>query len=280
MPVPIQFDRSSPHVAKITFSNSPVGLVTGALVERLAWIIDGLAADEDLRVLVFESNVPDFFLNHFDLGALDSFPKKDESSGISPWTRITMMLTNASYITVGVIRGRTRGGGNELALALDRRYASIEKAIFGQPEVGTSVVPGGGGTERLPLALGRDRALEVILTSADYDAATAERWDWVTRALPDAELDDFVDKLTERISAFDPGAVATAKRMVNRATLPPDEDLIAAYDEFLHSTTLPAYVARASTPLPSGQKVVELEYRLGDALGAAAVARARNAVGS
>jgi enoyl-CoA hydratase/carnithine racemase len=92
------------------------------------------------------------------------------------WTNLVLKLSKAPYITIAPIRGRTRGGGNELALAFDLRYAGREKAIFGQPEVGGGLLPGGGGTERLPRTIGRDRALEVILTSADYDASTAERW--------------------------------------------------------------------------------------------------------
>ena len=111
--------------------------------------------------------------------------------------------------------GPPRGGGN-LALAFDLRYASREKAIFEQPEVG-GLLPGGGGTERLPRTIGRDRALEVILTSADYDASTAEGWGWVTRALPDAELDAFVDAIVARLASFDCTSLASAKAMVNRA---------------------------------------------------------------
>ena len=114
------------------------------------------------------------------------------------------------------IRGRTRGGGNELSLALDLRYASREHAIFGQPEVGVGLLPGGGGTERLPRTIGRDRALEAILTSDDYDADTAERWGWVTRALPDSELDAFVDAIVARLASFDRASLASAKAMINR----------------------------------------------------------------
>ena len=147
---------------------------------------------------------------------------------------------------IATIRGRTRGGGNELALAFDLRYASREKAIFGQPEVGGGLLPGGGGTERLPRAIGRDRALEAILTSADYDASTAERWGWVTRALPDAELDAFVDAIVARLASFDRTSLASAKAMVNRASLPPDADLVAAYGEFAHSLTLPGFLSRAA----------------------------------
>jgi enoyl-CoA hydratase/carnithine racemase len=162
------------------------------------------------------------------------------------WTNLVLKLSKAPYITIAPIRGRTRGGGNELALAFDLRYASREKAIFGQPEVGGGLLPGGGGTERLPRTIGRDRALEVILTSADYDASTAERWGWVTRALPDAELDAFVDAIVARLASFDRTSLASAKAMVNQAVLPPDADLIAAYSEFAHSLTLPGFLARAA----------------------------------
>ena len=118
--------------------------------------------------------------------------------------------------------------------------------MFGQPEVGGGLLPGGGGTERLPRCIGRDRALEVILTSDDYDAATAERWGWITRALPDAELDDFVDAIAARLASFDRTSLASAKTMVNRASLPPDADLVTAYGEFAHSITLPGFLSRAA----------------------------------
>ncbi|MFI9489650.1 enoyl-CoA hydratase/isomerase family protein [Promicromonospora sp. NPDC052451] len=271
---PIRFSRTSPRVATITFTNPPVNLVVGATAQRLSEIVDELGGDEQLQVLVFESEVPDFFLNHFDLAHLADFPQPKAPGGPHPWTDISLKLTKAPYITVGKIRGRTRGGGNELALALDLRYASLERAFFGQPEVGTAVVPGGGGTERLPRLVGRDRALEAVLTSLDYDAATAERWGWVTRALPDAELDDFVDGIVARLAAFDRTALATAKRLVNRATLPPDEDLVTAYQEFITTTTLPGYLDRASAPTPTGEQVLQIEYTLGEFLGVAALRRA------
>ena len=110
--------------------------------------------------------------------------------------------------------------GAELALACDLRYASREKAMFGHPEVGGGLVPGGGGAERLPRFIGRDRALEAILSSSDYDADLAERWGWVTRALPDAELDDFVDTMAARLASFDKTSLVSVKAMVKGATLP------------------------------------------------------------
>lgn len=132
------------------------------------------------------------------------------------WTSLVLKFCKASTTSIATIRGRPRGGGN-LTLAFDLRYASREKAIFGQPEVGGGLLPGGGGTELLPRTIGRDRALEVILTSADYDASTAEGWGWVTRALPDAELDAFVDAIVARLASFDCTSLASAKAMVGRS---------------------------------------------------------------
>jgi enoyl-CoA hydratase/carnithine racemase len=186
------------------------------------------------------------------------------------WTDTVLKLTKAPYITIAAIRGRTRGGGNELSLAFDLRYASREKAIFGQPEVGGGLVPGGGGTERLPRTVGRDRALEAILTSADYDADTAERWGWITRALPDDELDAFVDAIATRLASFDRTALASAKAMVNRAVLPPDADLVTAYGEYERSLTLPGFLARAAgTEALVAEAGLDVEYRLGEYIGIA-----------
>ncbi|WP_329445116.1 enoyl-CoA hydratase/isomerase family protein [Streptomyces canus] len=265
----IHYERTSPQVAKITFANPPVNLVVGETVLRLTEIVEALATDPDIQVVVFDSATPDFFYNHFDLAAAD-FPAPEDENEVPVWTSLVLALSKAPYITIAAIRGRTRGGGNELALALDLRYASREKAIFGQPEVGSGLLPGGGGTERLPRAIGRDRALEAILTSDDYDADTAERWGWITRALPDSELDAFVDTIVSRLASFDRTSLASAKAQINRASLPPDADLVAAYGEFAHSLTLPGFLVRAA----GAQAVVEqagidFEYRLGQYIGTA-----------
>ena len=269
-PSTIHFEKTSPQVARITFANPPVNLIVAETVGRLVEIVDELESDEDIQVLVFDSGTPDFFFNPFDLAAAAEFPAPKDADALPVWTDLVVKLTRAPYITIGSIRGRTRGGGNELALAFDLRYASRENAIFGQPEVGSGLLPGSGGTERLPRALGRDRALEAILTSDDYDADTAERWGWVTRALPDAELDEFVESIVARLASFDRTSLASAKAMVNRASLPPVADLAAAYGEFAHSLTLPGFLARAAgAAVLAGEAGVEIEYRLGEYLGVA-----------
>jgi enoyl-CoA hydratase/carnithine racemase len=266
-PSTITFTRTSPQVARISFANPPANLIVGETVLRLIEIVDQLETDPDIQVVVFESSTPDFFFNHLDPAAAAEFPVPTDGS-LPAWTAMVIKLSKAPYITVASIRGRTRGGGNELALALDLRYASLEKSLFGQPEVGNGLLPGGGGTERLPRSIGRDRALEAILTSDDYPADIAERWGWVTRALPDAELDGFVDRIVERLASFDRVSLASAKTMINRATLPPDADLAKAFGEFAHSLTLPGFTSRIAGSAALAQKVgLDLQYRLGEYIG-------------
>jgi enoyl-CoA hydratase/carnithine racemase len=231
-PSTIRLERTTPRTARITFSNPPVNLVIPESIVTLHKIVSELENDPDIQVVVFASELPDFFINHFDAAAAADLPVPEHEDDNPLWTDMVLRLSKAPFVSIAAIRGRTRGAGNELALACDLRYASREKAFFGQPEVGLGLVPGGGGAERLPRSIGRDRALEAILTSADYDADLAERWGWVTRTLPDAELDAFVDATVARLASFDRHALATAKSQVNRATLPPDAHLVAAFGEF------------------------------------------------
>ena len=265
-PSTVILERNSPRLATITFSNPPANLTVVETVVRLGGLLSEFEQDADLQVVVFKSAVPDFFLNHFDLTAVGDLPAPKEG-GLPIWTDLMVRLTTASFISIASIRGRTRGAGNELALACDLRYASLEKAMFGQPEVGAGLLPGGGGTERLPRAIGRDRALEAILTSSDYDAGLAERWGWVTRALPDAELDSFVDAMAARLASFDRTSLATAKTMINRATLPPEADLVAAFQDFAKSLTLPGFTtraARARSRTMSAEEFVQFELSMGE----------------
>ncbi len=258
-PSTVILERNSPRLATITFSNPPANVTMVETVVRLAGIISDFERDSDLQVVVFKSAVPDFFLNHFDLAAAGDLPVP-EKGALPIWTDLVVRLTKAPFISIACIRGRTRGGGNELALACGLRYASLEKAVFGQPEVGAGLVPGGGGTERLPRMIGRDRALEAILSSNDYRAEQAERWGWVTRALPDAELDAFVDAMAARL----------AKAMINRATLPPEADLVAAFYDFAKSLTLPGFTTRAAgTPVMSAAEFVDFELNMGEYIGIA-----------
>ena len=238
------------------------------MVSALHSVVQAMDGDPEVKVLLFKSATENYFLNHFDLGQAQNFPVEATDPPLPTWVDLVLRVSKSPVISIACVQGRTRGGGNEFTLACDLRYASREKAQFGQPEVGTGILPGGGGSERLPRLIGRDRALEAILSSRDYSADIAERYGWVTRALPDAELDPFVEALAARLSGLDKQALAGAKRQVNRATLPDDADLLAAYAEYSASLAWPGFQARRPR---IGKLVAEhgsdVELRLGHYLG-------------
>src|SRR5258705_4889781 len=178
---------------------------------ELRGLVGQFEKDPDLKVVVFDSADPDFFIAHFDISRAADTPREPGPSGLPPWTDLTVRLARAPVISIAAVRGRARGVGNEFALACDLRFASLEKAIFGQPEVGSGLIPGGGGLERLPLLAGRARALEVIAGAADFDAATAER-DWgIKRAMPDADCEPAWDDVARRLASFVIPALSRAK---------------------------------------------------------------------
>ena len=154
-------------------------------------------------------------------------------------------------------------------MALDLRYANRENVYLGQPEVGTGILPGGGGIERLSRQIGGDRALEMILSSQNYDAETAERWGWITRALPDRELDSFVQSMASRLASFDRTALAAAKAQVNRASLPPDADHVKIMRALVKVMSLPGFNPRAAKfgKLLTDSGLHDIEKRLGHCLG-------------
>ncbi|TFF37774.1 enoyl-CoA hydratase/isomerase family protein [Mucilaginibacter psychrotolerans] len=265
----LRSERINVQVAKVTFANPPVNLISPETVSELFDLITELSKDELLKAVIFASRTEDYFYNHFDLSKFGDFPKPQNDGDVPLWTDIIFRLSQAPFISIALIRGRTRGGGNELALAMDLRYASKEKAFFGQPEVGTGILPGGGGSEWLPRVIGRDRALEVILTGMDYDAETAEKYGWITRSVSDDELDSFVDNITERLVSFDKQALISAKSQINRASLPPREDFLNSYKEFSESMKWPSLITNLQNmaELASHVGPAELEKNLGYYLG-------------
>jgi len=266
----IHIERVNEEIARVVFANPPVNLISAETVSELHKVVTDLCNDQQLKVAVFASDVDDYFYNHFDLAKLVEFPAPVSPEANPIWTDIVLKLTHAPFISIASIRGRTRGGGNELALAMDLRYASIEKAFFGQPEVGTGILPGGGGSEWLPRLIGRDRAIEAILGSDDYDAQTAEKFGWVTRAIGDNELDAFVSVIAKRFASFDKQALVGAKAQINRATLPKDEDFISSYREFSAAMGWPSVTEklRQMGTLVGHIGVGEIEKNLGYYLGA------------
>jgi enoyl-CoA hydratase/carnithine racemase len=207
-------------ICRATIDHPPINLLDLQLLNEIGRLTEEVAADDEVRVLVVDSADPEFFIAHADVELILDLPIDDTAlhDELSAFHAAMERFRTLPKATIAVIEGIARGGGSEFAMAFDMRYATLGKAVFGQPEVAVGIIPGGGGTQRLPRLVGRGRALEVILGCMDIDAATAETWGYVDRALPADELRRFVDTLAARIASHPPGAVANAKRAVDAAT--------------------------------------------------------------
>ncbi|MEV5541698.1 enoyl-CoA hydratase/isomerase family protein [Saccharopolyspora shandongensis] len=250
---------------RITFDNPPLNVVDSAILTGLRELVDRIEVDDELKVVVFDSADEDFFLAHFDMTG-ESLPtaRAIGPSGLPGVTDVLTRLASAPVLSVAKIRGRARGVGSEFVLACDIRFASAEKAVLGQPEVGAGVIPGGGGVERLAHLVGRGRALEIIVGADDFDAQTAQRYGYINRAVPDAELDAFVDAFARRVASFDKRPLAVAKQLTNRITLPLTGHLLESQTAFGATLTWPETQRRVTKLFDKGmQRRGDLERRFG-----------------
>ena len=256
--------KETPALWRVTFNNGPINLVDYETFRELDKAVAELESSPDVRVVIFDSAIRDFFLAHWDVAAQR---KGDAPESEPTWTDISLRLANAHFVSIALIRGRARGIGNEIALGFDMRFASIEHAVLGQPEVGVGLIPGGGSIERLSLLVGRARALEVVLGAEDYDAQTAERYGWVNRALPDDKLDEFVLDFARRLASFDSEPLVEAKRLLSRHGVPATEDLQGSLMAFRGSFAWPGTQARAKVLASLGfGKPSDLEANFGEYL--------------
>src|SRR5258707_8786751 len=262
----VRLNRVTPSHCRVVLDNPPLNLMGPEFVLQIREIVTALENDDRVKVVVFESAVDGFFLNHSDFLAkfedLTSIPQGP--TGLEAWPDILVRLTHAPVVSIASIRGRATGNGSELALSCDMSFASREKAILSQWEVGVGLVAGGGPMARLPRLIGRSRALEVLLGSDDIRGDMAEFFGYVNRSLPDADLDGFVEAVATRIASFDKWAIANTKRLVNAASLPPDVEIAAGWEACMSSIKRPAAQARIKALLERGfHKPGDAEDRLG-----------------
>jgi len=262
----IRVDRRSPAYWRVTFDLPPLNIFGPGNMAQLNAVVAVLESDEQVKVVVFDSAVDGVFLTHYDFLA-----KPEETLGLPPGPTglqqlpdMLVRLSRAPVVSISSIRGRATGVGSELALASDMRFASREKAILSQWEVGAGLVPGGGPMARLPRLMGRGRALEVLLGADDSSGDLAERYGYVNRSFPDAELDSFVDALARRIASFDKQAIAETKRLVNVASLPSDAEIAPEWEAFMTALARPAAQTRIKQLMERGfHKPGDVETRLG-----------------
>src|SRR6478672_8034120 len=261
--------EETPGYWRAVFDYPPFNVVDGNLFQALQDLLVRMEMAETLRVVVFESALPDFYLSHFDLtGRLGNVMSAIGPTGLPILMDTFVRLTKVPVVSLARIRGCVRGVSSEFVLACDMRFASRENTKLGHPELGVGLHPGGGGTERLPHLVGRGRALEIILSANDFDGDTAERYGYVNRALPDAQLDGFVEALARRIASFDRRAIAAAKNLVNQVSLPSADRLLDSITSFETALTWPEALQRIQALLERGlQREVDFEKRWPEVLG-------------
>src|ERR1700676_4172901 len=261
----IRLERVTPEYWRVTLDNPPFNIFGPETIPQLNNVITQIETDPKVKVVVFQSAVPGLFLTHYDFvpplsATTDILPGV---TGLPAIPDMLVRLSRAPVVSIVSIRGRTTGVGGGLSLASDMRFASREKAVISQWEIGGGLVPGGGPMARMPRLIGRGRALEMLLTGEDISGELAERYGYVNRALPDAELDTFVDTMARRIAGFDKQAIAAIKRLVDVPTLPSDIEIGAEWAAFLDSAHRPQAQQNIKHLMEMGlQTKPEVEKRL------------------
>lgn len=254
----IRIDRG---VCFATIDHPPINLFDVALMQEIDQLGRDIEADPDVRVVVFDSADPDFFIAHADVSMIQQLPDHapPRASELGFFHAMVDRFRTMPKVSIARIEGRTRGGGSEFVLSLDMRFGALGKAVFGQPEVALGILPGGSGTQRLPRLCGRGRAMEIILGCQDFPADLAERYGYINRALPAHELRAFVDNLAYRIASFPPEAVALAKELVNGAEAGVNDGLLDEAHAFNQTLQTDAAKTRMAQFLSKGGQTREME---------------------
>jgi enoyl-CoA hydratase/carnithine racemase len=259
--------RIDQGVAFVTIDNPPMNLLNLELIGEFSRLQRKVVKDDDVRVIVFDSADPDFFIAHFDVSLLavlpdEPPPKSNVLTGMHP---VCEAFRTMPKISIAKLEGIARGGGSEFVLSLDMRFGAIGKAVLGQPEIVVGIIPGGGGTQRLPRLMGRSRAIEAVLSGNDFPAELAERYGYINRALPPDELTSFVENLAYRIASFPAESIALAKKAVLTALEQPIiEGLLEEAHLFNQSVALPAAKERMNWFLQRDGQTREKELEQSD----------------
>ena len=258
-------------VATVLIDNPPINLMTSGLFRSLAKVSVDLSKDDEVRVVVLRSANPEFFIAHFDVTAILEFPTNGEAveePELGGFDRMCEAYRTMDKVTIVELRGRVGGGGAELSSACDMRFGDLETFQWNQMEVPLGILPGGGGTQRIPRLIGIGRTMEVVLGADDVDAETAERWGFLNRAMSGDSLSAYVDALATRIASFPSAAVREAKRAVN-ASVERSLDEGLKYESYLFQVLLRDVDAQPSMRqyLEAGGQTRDVELRIGSVMG-------------
>jgi enoyl-CoA hydratase/carnithine racemase len=255
----------SPTFWRVTFNNPPINVIGLEMMRDLKALLTELEQNDTVNVVLFDSADPDFYIAHYDVTVdndeAEALPK---ATDYTAWVDITVRMSKLNAVTIAAIRGITRGAGSELVLAMDMRFASLEKAKLAQVEIALMAVTGGGASGRLPSLAGRGRTLEILLGGEDFDGGLAERYGYVNRAIPDAEFVDFVDAFAKRVSGWDHRAIVEVKEFVNKYTRLPDSEYPLHSDAYWAAVSRPEVGVIVGQLMENGmQERGPLEYNLG-----------------
>lgn len=213
------------RIAQVVFDNPPVNVIDAVMMRELHDLMSALDERGDVAVVVFSSANPEFFLAHVDMHILDQedvlreLTQAAAAKGINAFQAIGELLRNSRLVTIVKLVGKARGGGAEFVAAADMAFAARETAGVGQIESLMGIVPSGGGTQYLRERVGRNRALEVVLTGNLFDADTAAAYGWINRSIPGSELDAFVDRIAHDIAQLPDGVAHAAKSVLGPSDL-------------------------------------------------------------
>jgi len=271
-PTHLTLTVESPTLWRVTFNNPPINVVSTEMMRDLKELLTELESNNTVNVVVFDSADPDFYIAHYDVeidgDASEALPSP---TGYSAWVDITVRISKLNAVTIAAIRGIARGAGSELVLAMDMRFASLEKAKLAQVEIALSAVTGGGAGGRLPSLVGRGRTMEILLGAEDFDGALAEKYGYVNRAVPDAEFEEFVTKFATRVSGWDHQAIVEVKGFINKYTRLPDAEYPLHSDAYWVGVSRPGVGDRVGRLIEQGmQKRSALEYNLAEDIAAIA----------
>ncbi len=247
-----------------TIDNPPINLFDLSLMREINRLGKEIEADDDVRVVVFDSANPDFFIAHADVDLILQLPTEapPKSDSLGFFHAMVDRFRTMPKVSIAKIEGRARGGGSEFVLSLDMRFGALGRAVLSQPEVALGIIPGGSGSQRLPRLMARSRALEVVLGCDDFSAELAERYGYINRALPPDEIGPFVERLAYRIASFPPEAIALAKASVGSAELPTVEGLLEEAHYFNQSVATDEARQRMKRFMERGGQTREAELDL------------------
>ena len=227
-------------ILTVTFDFGSVNVQGQEMLADLNSLAMRLERDRQTKVVVFQSANPEIWVCHYDTELLKDMSDEAVSrqdAQLLDLQAVCERISKVPQATIAKLEGFARGGGHELALALDMRFAARGKFKFMQMEVGMGILPCGGGASRMARQTGLGRALEIILSARDFDADEAEAMGTISKALDPSEIGEYVDTLAKRIALFPADSINACKQAVYESIDKPIDEALKAEAYWLYQAT-------------------------------------------